>query len=223
MRRSVTAVLIAATVLVAAAGCRSRDGGGDLPDGAGLLSAAADEMAGVETVAMLLESDTELAGLPVRQVDGVITRAGDAEGTALVEQLGQQLELQFVVVDETFHYQLLGSWQELPLADAAQFYDPSAVLDPERGVSQLLRTATEPAVERRDGDRYEVSATFDAAALAVLLPGTTEDTRGTVWIGVDRPLLHQARFPVPAASGGEPGMVNVALSRFDEPVTIVAP
>jgi lipoprotein LprG len=223
MRKSVTAVLLAVTVLVANAGCRGRDDSADLPDGAGLLTAAADEMAGVETVAMLLETDVDLGGLPVRQVDGVITRAGDAQGTARVEQFGQQLELRFVVVDETFHYQLLGAWQQVPLADAAEFYDPSAILDPDRGVSQLLRTATDPQVEGRDGDRYEVSATFNAAALAVVLPGATQDIRGTVWIGVDRPLLHQARFPVAAGAGEEAGTLDVELSRFDEPVTIVAP
>jgi lipoprotein LprG len=224
MRRSVTAVLLAVTVLVAATGCRGRENdGGDLPEGAGLLAAAADEMAEVETVAMLLETDTDLGGLPVRQVDGVVTRTGDAEGTARIDQFGQELELRFVVVEETFHYQLLGGWQQVPLTDAAQFYDPSAILDPQRGVSQLLRTATDPRVERRDGDRYEVTATFGAEALAVVLPGTTEDTRGTVWIGADRPLLHQARFPVAAPAGGEPGTVDVELSRFDEPVTVVAP
>jgi lipoprotein LprG len=227
MRRRVTATLTAAaavTMLVAAAGCKGGrgDDGGELPDAAGLMTAAADEMAGVETVAMLLETDTDLGGLPVREVDGVVTRAGDAQGTAQVEQFGQQVELRFVVVDETFHYQLIGSWQQVPLADAASFYDPSAILDPDRGVSNLLRTATDPQVERRDGDLYEVTATFGASSLAVVLPGAADQTRGTVWIGVDRPLLHRARFPVEAA-GAEAGTVTVSLSRFDEPVTIVAP
>jgi len=221
MRRRVTATLsaAAAVTILLTAGCKGGgdDGGGDLPDAAGLMTAAADEMAGVETVAMLLETDADLGGLPVRQVDGVITQAGDAEGTALVEQLGTQVELQFVVVDETFHYQLIGGWQEIPLTDAAQFYDPSAVLDPDRGVANLLRTATDPQIERRDGDQYEVTATFPAASVATLLPGATGETRGTVWIGVDRPLLHRAQFPVAE------GTVTVTLSNFDEPVTIVAP
>jgi lipoprotein LprG len=221
MQRSVTATLsaAAAVTILLAAGC-NRGGGddeGDLPDAAGLMTAAADEMAGVETVAMVLESDTDLGGLPVRQVDGVITQAGDAEGTALVEQLGTEVELQFVVVDETFHYQLIGGWQELPLSQAAQFYDPSAILDPDRGVANLLRTATDPRVERRDGDQYEVTADFQATELGTVLPGAADQTRGTVWIGVDRPLLHRAQFPV-----GE-GTVTVSLSNFDEPVTIVAP
>jgi lipoprotein LprG len=222
MRRSVTAVLLAVTVLAANAGCRGgQDDDGDLPDGAELMAAAADEMAGVQTVAMRLETDVDLGGLPVREVDGTITQAGDAQGTAQVEQFGQQVELRFVVVDETFHYQLLGGWQQLPLSQAAAFYDPSAILDPERGVSQVLRTATDPQVQRRDGDQYEVTATFDAQALAVLVPGATEDTQGTVWIGVDRPLLHRAEFPITA--GGDTGTLSVELSDFDAPVTIVAP
>ncbi|HEY8471939.1 MAG TPA: LppX_LprAFG lipoprotein [Natronosporangium sp.] len=220
MRRSVTVTwsAAAAVAVLLAAGC-SRGGGdddGDLPDAAGLMTAAADEMAQVETVAMLLESDTDLGGLAVRRVDGVLTQAGDADGVALVEQLGTQVELKFRVVGETFYYQLIGGWQQQPLAEAADYYDPSAILDPDRGIAQLLRSATDPQVERRDGDQYEVTATFPAEQLDVVLPGAQE-TRGTVWIGVDRPLLHRAQFPV------EEGTVTVTLSKFDEPVTIVAP
>jgi len=214
----------AAAVLLTAAGCQGGDGDADLPAGDQLLAAAADEMAQVETVAVLIEADTNVADLPLRQVDGVITRTGEAEGTAQVEQLGQRVELRFVVVDDTFHYQLFGGWQQLPLAEASEFYDPSAILDPDRGLAQLLRTATDATVQRRDGDLYEVTATFGAAGLAGLLPGMPDGTEGTVWIGVDRPLLHRARVPVPAeAGGGEAGTLSVTLSDFDQPVTISAP
>jgi lipoprotein LprG len=216
-------VAVVVAVLLALAGCWGGDDP-DLPAGDALLRAAADEMAQVETVAVAIESDTDVAGLPLRAVDGVITRAGDAEGTALVEQLGQRLEVRFVVVGDTFYYQLFGGWQQLPLAEATEFYDPSAILDPDRGLSQLLRTATDPEVERRDGDTYQVSATFGASGLATLLPGAPEGIRGTVWIGVDRPLLHRARVPVPAeAAGGEAGTLSMNLSGFDQPVTISAP
>jgi lipoprotein LprG len=228
MRRHVTTLAAAVTLaaLLGAAGCKggkdNDDGGGELPEAAALMTASADEMAQVETVAMQLETDTDLGGLPVRAVDGVVTRAGDAEGTAEIEQLGQLVELRFVVVDDTFHYQLIGGWQQLPLDDAAEFYDPSAILDPDRGVANLLRTATDPTVEGRDGDLYEVTATFNADALEVVLPGAPDGTRGTLWIGVDRPLLHRAQFPVEAGSA-EVGTLHVTLSNFDEPVDIVAP
>jgi lipoprotein LprG len=224
MRRYPTATRLTAaafTGLLALAGCSRGGGDGDLPDGGELLQAAAGEMAQVETVAIRLTADAELANLPVREVAGVITRAGAAQGTAQVEQLGQRLEVQFVVLDDTFYYQLLGGWQELPLSEATDFYDPSTVLDPDRGVANLLRTATDPSVER-DGDTYRVTASFSAEALSGLVPGAADGTRGTVWIGVERPLLHRAQFPLPAGAG-EPGTLSVELSDFDQPVDIRAP
>lgn len=219
----VTGVALAAmTALLAAAGC-SGDQDGSRPDGAELLQAAADEMAQVETVAVRLEADTEIGGVPVREVEGVLTQGGEAQGTALVDQFGQLLEVNFVVLDGTFHFQLLGGWQELPLAEATDFYDPTTMLDPDRGVADLLRTATNPTVQRRDGDRYEVTAEFGGGALTGLVPGAADGTSGTVWIGVDRPLLHRAELPVPADGEGEAGTLSVHLSEFDRPVEIRAP
>lgn len=219
-----TAVALAAvTGLLAAAGCSGDRDDGDLPDGAELLQAAADEMAEVETVAFRLEAEAGVAGLPVREVEGVLTQAGEAEGTAVVEQLGQVLEVDFVVLDDTFHFQLFGGWQELPLAEATDVYAPTSVLDPDRGVANLLRTASDPTVERRDGDLYEVTADLNRQALAGLVPDPAGGTRGTVWIGVDRPLLHRVELPVPAEGEGETGTLSVSLSGFDQPVEISAP
>jgi len=218
------AAAAAAAVLLAAAGCTGGDGDGDLPAAGELLPAAADEMAQLETVTVRIETDTDLAGLPLREVDGVITRAGAAEGTARVEQFGQLVEVGFVVLDGTFHYQLFGGWQQLPLADATEFYDPSAILDSDRGLPQLLRTATGATVVGRDGDTYEVTATLAAGGVAALLPGAPDGLPATLWIGVDRPLLHRAQIEVPdGGSGGEAGTVSVELSGFDQPVDISAP
>jgi lipoprotein LprG len=214
----------AAAVLLATTACQGGDGDGELPAAGPLLQSAADEMAGLDTVAIRIEADADLAGLPLREVDAVVTRAGAAEGSAQVEQLGQRVEVRFVVLEDTFYYQLFGGWQQLPLAEATEFYDPSAVLDPDRGLAQLLRTATDPVVEGRDGDSYEVVATFAAGGLAGVLPGAPDGVRGTVWIGVDRPLLHRARLPVPAGAGSTAGgTLSVNLSEFDQPVEISAP
>ncbi|QSB16907.1 LppX_LprAFG lipoprotein [Natronosporangium hydrolyticum] len=224
MRRHLIAAPALATALLLAAACTGEaDDEGELPEGSELLADAADEMATVTTVRMRLATEEPFADLPVYGVDGVITDEGDAEGTADLEQLGQQLQLQFVVVDETFHYQLVGAWAELPLADAQVIYDPSAVLDPERGVANLLRTATDAEVVGRAGDEYEVTANFQASELSVLLPGPVEeDLPGTVWIGAEQPLLHRAEFPVPVPDEPE-GVLTVELSEFNEPVEISAP
>lgn len=210
-------VAIAVALLLVVTGCRRGDDGGELPDPAELLVAAADEMAQVETVAVQLEAETGLVNLPLRSIDGVVTNAGDAEGAAELEESGQRVEVQFVVVDGVFHYQLLGAWQQLPVDDANRFYDPSVILDPEVGVSHLLRTATDAKMVGRDGDTYEVTATFPADGVSGLLPGAPDGTPGTVWIGVDRPLLHRAEFELPT------GKVTATLSDFDQPVEIRAP
>lgn len=215
-----------ATAVVLAAGC-SNDGDDappepqETPDVTELMSAAADRMAQVETVRLRIEADADIADLPLRAADAVVTSAGDAEGTAEVEQLGQLLEIQFVLVEDTFHYQLVGQWLEMPRTDAAQLYDPSAILDPDQGIANLIRTAQEPEISGTstvDGvQAYEVSATFGAAELAGVLPGVPDGLPGTLWIGVDEPLLHQAEF---TPTGGT---VTVNLSDFDAPADITAP
>lgn len=219
VRPSLFAACLAAVTSLLLAGC-SGGSDPDAPAGAELLARAADEMAQVTTVAIEITSDVDVADLPVRRLTGVVTREGEAEGAAQVD-VGQRLELRFVVVDETFYFRLLGDWTELPLAQATQFYDPSAILDPDRGVANLLRTASDARVVEREDDQYRVTARFDPAALDALVPGASAPVEGTVWIGVERPVLHRAEFPIEAS--GQSGTVQVALSRFNEPVTIDAP
>lgn len=223
VRRTIAALLL---VLSAAVGCgRGGGGDGDLPAAEELLAAAADEMAGVQSTRVVVETDADLSGLSVRRVEGVLTRSGEAEGTAQIEQLGALMEVSFVLVGDTFHYKLIGGWQQLPLSQAATLYDPSAILDAERGVPHLLRTATDGEVEARETvsgvDTYRVSATLSSGALGALLPGVGESVPGTLWIGVDRPLLHRAEVTLTGAAGA--GTATVTLADFDAPVEISAP
>lgn len=224
MRTRQTGFLAAvAVVAIAVAGCGG--GGGDddpveVPEAAELMSAAADEMAGVETVRLVLAAGGGIPGIPLHAADAVVTAAGDADGTATIELTGVgAVEVRFVLVGDTFHYQAVGAWLQLPREDAAEIYDPSAILDPDRGVAHLLRTARDPEVTgtRGDTEAYQVTATFAAADIAALVPGVTEDVDGTLWIGVDRPLLHEAEFDLSS------GTVTAELSGFDEPVEISAP
>lgn len=221
------AMSLAAVLAVLTVGGCTRGGqapvDGPLPDAAQLLEASAQEMAGVQTARLSIEADAEVADLAVRRVDGVVTRSGEAEGTAQVEQFGVLAEADFVVVAGTFHFRLVGGWQQVPLDSADALYDPSAILDPDRGVAALLRTATDAQTGGQDSldgvDTYQVTAAFDAAVLDPLLPGIGDGVTGTLWLGSDRPVLHQARFEVPDGAG----TVTVTLSDFDAPVDISAP
>jgi lipoprotein LprG len=216
----ITALTMAA--LLATTACTGKkdddNGDGELPNPDELLSASADEMGQVETVRLQLATDTALAGLPVTHADAVVTREGEAEGTAELD-LGAVVAADFVMVGDTFHYRAIGPWQQLPRAAAP--YDASAILDPDRGVANLLRNANEPRIQGRETvsgvDTYQVTARFAAVDLVDVLPGVTEDIDGTLWIGVDRPLLHRAAFEIPG------GTVTTNLSEFDAPVEISEP
>ena len=221
-RRTIAALLL---VMLTAVGCGRGGGDGELPAAAELLAAAADEMAAVQSTRLVVETDTDVSGLPVRKVEGVLTRSGEAEGTAQIEQMGVLMEVSFVLVGDTFHYKLIGGWQQLPLSQASTLYDPSAILDGERGVPHLLRTVTDGEVEARETvagvQTYRVRATLPGDALGVVLPGIDEPVPGTLWIGVDRPLLHRVEFTLTGAAGS--GTATVTLSDFDAPVEISAP
>ena len=212
-------VLLLSTLTLAAC-----TGDQDLPDNAQqVLADAADAMADLQTVRLRVQADTDVAELPVRQVEVQVTRTGDAAGTAQVEQFGQLVEVAFVVVGDAFHYQVLGGWQRGSRAEAAALYDPSAVLDPDRGVAHLLRTVTDARVEGEDevaGVRtWRVTAGLAEEALATLLPGAPEGVTGTLWIGVDRPLLYRVRFELP----DDAGPVTVDLYDHDAPADIREP
>jgi lipoprotein LprG len=218
------ALLLTAPGVAACSGDSGSEGGGpSLPPAADLLSGAAAEMRKVTSAAFDISTDGTTDSLPIRSAKGSITSTGDATGEAALDQAGQALELTFVIKEGTLYVDgLTGGWQKLPLAAAAAVYDPSAILSPDRGVANVMATATgqTEARESVDGvDTYRVKATLSGAALAALVPGVTGDIDGTVWIGADRKLVHRITFPVT----GQDGTVTVVFRDFDKPVAVDAP
>lgn len=222
-RRPARITALTAVVLLALTGAGCGDGPAlDRSEAESLLTAAADEMATVTTVRLHLTVDGDALDMPVRAVDAVVTADGDAAGTLTVTELGQVLEAEVRLVGDVLHYRLLGGWQTGTREEAARLYDVSAILDPDRGVAQLLRTAELVAAdgtERVDGvSTQRLRVRFAPAAVTTLLPGVDlPDPVGTVWIGAERPLLHRVVMDLPD------GHAEVTLSRFDEPVDIRAP
>jgi lipoprotein LprG len=181
----------------------------------------------IKTTRFLITADGAISGLSLRRAEGVLTEEGSAEGTAQVEQAGQNVELTFVIVGDKIYLKgPTGGYQELPLALAASVYDPSAILDPDRGIARVLSTAINPrteAAEAVDGtDTYRVAVTAAGADLKAVIPGVTGDVPGKVWLGSTDKRLHKAVFTLPAA-GGATGTVTVTFSEFDAPADISAP
>src|SRR3954452_24043468 len=146
-------VLALLAALVAVTSCTNsadkKDGStGSLPDAGTLLKDSATAMRDIKTAKFLITADGAISGLSLRRAEGTLTREGDAQGTAQIEQLGTAVDLTFVIVGDKIYIKgPTGGYQTLPLSLAATVYDPSAILNPDKGVAKLLSTATDAKTE----------------------------------------------------------------------------
>src|SRR5262249_2435734 len=126
--RAGSAVAAIAAVLLALTGCTGKpdkqsDGAkpeGNLPAAAGLLKDSSTAMGGTKTAKFLTTADGTIAGVALKRAEGVLTKEGNAQGTAQVEQLGATTELAFTIVGQTMWLKgPTGGYTQLPLALAA--------------------------------------------------------------------------------------------------------
>ncbi|MDQ3761838.1 MAG: LppX_LprAFG lipoprotein [Actinomycetota bacterium] len=191
-----------------------------LPDGSQLLADSATAMRTVNTTHFTLDVQGNVPGIPLTSADGRLTREGSAQGIARADLGRQVLELDFVIVGDTLYLRPpTGPIQQLPLSSAP--YDPSVILNQDRGIAALLASGTGATTEAReqvDGvDTYRLRANFPAQPLGTLVPGISQDTPGQVWIAVQGSRLVKAQFPV------ADGTITVRFSDYDAPVQITPP
>ncbi|MGH3240732.1 MAG: LppX_LprAFG lipoprotein [Spirillospora sp.] len=227
MPRRNLVLLVLLPVLLFAGAC---DGdGSDEPakkadfDAAQTLRQAAQAMGTVKSVAFTVKSEGRTPVM-VKGGDLKLLRNGDAEGTLTVEQQGQNVEMKVVAVGDSIHLDAgTGGWRKLPKALAATMYDPSAVLDPERGISKLLASAGSPqaqAVEKVDGTQTNrIGAKLPKDQIAGLIPGIGADLDGQLWVSRSDHRLVKVRGAFPEGKGA----VVITFTEFDAPYKISAP
>ncbi len=219
--------ILAGTVAAAAVLTSACSGGsGKLPAGADLLKQSSTAMAGVTSVGFSLRTEGQ-PGIPVKSADGKLLKSGDAQGNLQISQLGLTVQLDFTLIGNTVYLKgLTGGIQKVDKSAVTKSYDPSAILDPQRGVSALLTKATGPQTEKKESVNgqaaYRVKATMPKGAAAALIPGLTQDVPGEAWIAVKDHRLLRVKATVPGASGAS-GTVTVTLSDFNGNFTITAP
>ena len=221
------------TVLVALASCtpdkaKTTAAADTLPAGDTLLKDSAAAMRDIKTAQFLITADGAIAGLSLRRAEGTLTKEGNAKGTAQIDQSGANVELSFVIVGDKIYLKgPTGGYQALPLTLAASVYDPSAILDADRGIAKVLSTATDAkteASESVDGTAaWRVAATMAGTDLAAVVPGTTGNVPGKAWISTADKRLLKATFTLPDSGDAKGGTVTVTFKEFDAPVTISAP
>lgn len=224
--------LTVALAMLLGAGLAACTGTGDPPpaarptDAAAVLAAASTAMAAVDTAHFTLAVDGTIQGVTISRAEGDLTRQGDAAGTAGITQFGQLVEAQFVLKDgRLFVKGPTGGFVELPASATGTLYDPSAILDPDRGVAAVLARASDPVLTSADDAVSVVTATVPQVVAAALVPGLQSDVRGTFTVSAGDNTVSAARFDVtdPSLTGGSPASVTVELSDLGAPVDIAVP
>ncbi len=215
--------LFAAVIIASLPSCTAaQDQTASLPDGTRLLADAAQVMRTVTTTHFTVDVQGTAPELRLRSADGRLTREGSAKGTANIDQAGQLVGLEFVILGETLYLRPpTGQVQQLPLSLAGAVYDPSAILNPDRGIASVLASGTAATTEAREQaggvDSYRIQVTFPAQPLNTFVPGPPRDRTGQVWIAAQGARLVQAQFPA------TDGTITIRLSEFDVPVDITPP
>ncbi len=217
--------LALAAVAVVATGCSS-DSQESLPDGAGLLQEAATAAGGISSAHLALKVNGTPPGINVRSVNGDVNKAGDAKGTLTFDFSGALIEGEFAVVGGTAFFKgPTGGWQPLSKERAAAIYDSTALLDPQRGIPNLLAKTTEAKTDRREkvGETKTFKVTGKAAKDTVLpiVPGVRADLEMTYWIAEDSKRPVRIWFQLPDEA--QKPTAEATLTDFDKPVVVSPP
>lgn len=229
MMRRILLVTLALTAAVATA-CSSDEpssSGGDLPDGKALLQDAATATADIRSAHFTLAVNGEIPGLSVKSAEGDLTREGSgggaAKGTVSMDLMGSLFEGEFVLVEDSLYVKgPTGGFTELPASMVRSLYDPAAILDPDKGIANVLKNVTDPRTEGSedvDGvSTYKVTGKVTKDVVSSLVPGVNSDVDITFWLRQD-----DGHQPVKASVKTPQGTVDVTLSDVDKQVEITAP
>lgn len=218
------------SLLAVLAGCSGGGGGAsNLPAASSLLSDSGAAMRQVTSVHFGITVNGTLSSVPIQNAEGDLNAQGQAKGTAKVSELGQFVQVDFVLVNKTFYLKgATGGYQRIPAAFAGALFDPSVILDPNRGVAKLLTSVRNPSTQAQESvngtDSYRITGMVDKATVAAIVPGVDNDVTATVWVASSgQHLPVKAEFDVPGQGGGQGAKIDVSISNVNAPVTVTAP
>lgn len=231
------AVLLTTTSVLALAAC-SDDGSGDdggsgdsqPEDATARLEAAADLLDGTSGVTFALEgTDLPDSGTVILGGEGVAVPPDALEGEIRLLFNGLPTTIPVVSVDGDLYADMLGSGFEVVDADTLGFSDPGALIDPERGVSRLLRSGSDVAAGdevRVDSEVYDqITSTLPGELVdrVLTLADPAAQVEATWAIDPDTGQLRRATLTGAFYDSGDSSTYTVTLDDYDEPVEISAP
>jgi lipoprotein LprG len=231
MRRIRIVVGLAVALVALVAGCSSGGSAStaNLPAASTLLASAGTSMRSVTSVHFSIVVNGTLAGVPIQNADGDLNAQGSAKGNAKVALLGQLTQVDFVLVNKIFYLKgPTGGYQKIPASLAGSLFDPSAILDPNRGIAKILTSVQGMQTQDKESvngtDCYKITGKVGSAIVSALIPGITVDVTATLWVAADsKNLPVKASFAVPGAGGSQGATVDVTFSNVNVPVTVTVP
>ncbi len=208
-------------------GCSSsKQAGGSLPDAATLVKEASAATRDVKSAHLELSVTGKIKELPVKTLEGDLTNQPStaAKGNATITLLGSDVEVKFVVIDGDLYAAISGDEYD-DFGPAEKIYDVSAILNPDRGLANLLASLTDTEAEGREtiNGQQTVRVTGQAPADAVnkLAPQlkATAPMPAIVWIqeNGDHQLVRAQLEPTDDTS------IQMTLSNWNAPVTVEKP
>ena len=213
--RILLAPLLTAVLL---AGCSSEEGSGaSLPEAQPLLQQSSAAMKDVTSVGFALTTEGTPAALPVKTMNGQLLRNGDSQGDVSLVQAGLTVQIKFILVGPDLYFNLLGGYQKTDKSRITSLLDPSAILDPAKGIPLLLTQAKDARSEAREDGAVKIAATLPGTAVAGLGVKADGDLKGAVWIDEGDKRLTKVRLDL------DGGAAILTLSDFNANPSIQAP
>lgn len=228
MRRRLPVAVLAAIALIGGlvTGCSSSKHSSELPDATTLLQESATATKDLKSVHLALSVNGKIEKLPVKTLNGDLTTEPEtaAKGDAKITFGGSDVDIDFVVYDSDLYAALAkDAWDNY--GPAADIYDPSAILNPDTGLANVLDNFTDAKAEAHETiegqDTVRVSGKVTAEAVNKLAPqlNATGSLPASVWIQADDP--HQlVQVQLDQSTGNS---VVMTLSNWNTPVTIDKP
>jgi lipoprotein LprG len=223
-RRLLAVVLSTVTVLALAACSGSTTSNAPLPDAATLLKQSTDTTKSLTSVHLEIKVTGSIPNLPVHTLSGDLTNTPDvaAKGNANITVLGQTLNADFVVADKDLYAALTpNKWSDF--GPASDIYDPSVILDPNKGLANVLANFSDAKSDGRETingvQTVRVKGTISADAISEIVPEVKNPVPGTAWIREDGDhALVQALAEI-----SQGNTLQLTLSDWNKPVTITKP
>jgi lipoprotein LprG len=229
-RRAVPLLVLALLAVLAPAGCSS-SGGGKAESATELLARSKKTLDEASSAHFLLgSSGAPTTGTALVAGEGDIARPASFQGTLKVLASGATVDLKVISVKGTVYAQLPFTTTYSVVDPAAfGFGDPGALLDPDTGISQLLKGATSAKLgdERRVGGEVvrEVSAQLPGDLVQRILTSKnpSKPVQSRFSVASDSGQLRRAELTGPFFSATDDATFTLDLSKFGAHVSITAP